>query len=169
VPVLSLSLGSNIDAASNIRKAVAALRAEFDNLRCSTVYESEALGFSGDNFLNLVVVAETDKRLAAVLVYFKQLEDSLGRDRSQQGFSPRTIDLDILTYSDEHGEHTGSDCGIVLPRPEITSNAFVLRPLAELLPAQIHIGTGVSFSHLWADFDKPSQRLWPALFDWSGQ
>ena len=67
MPVLSLSLGSNIDAASNIRKAVAALRAEFDNLRCSTVYESEALGFSGDNFLNLVVVAETDKRLAAVL------------------------------------------------------------------------------------------------------
>ena len=80
---------------------------------------------------------------------------------------PRTIDLDILTYSDEDGEHTGSDCGIVLPRPEITRNAFVLRPLAELLPEQIHRGTGVSFSQLWAGFDKTSQRLWPVLFDWT--
>ena len=167
MPVLSLSLGSNIDAASNLRKAVAALRADFDNLRCSTVYESEALGFTGDNFLNLVVAAVTDKSLAAVLDYLKQLEDSLGRDRSQPRFSPRSIDLDILTYSDEDGEHSGSDCGIVLPRPEITRNAFVLRPLAELLPAQIHSGAGVSFSHLWADFDKPSQRLWPVVFDWT--
>ena len=169
MPVLSLSLGSNIDAASNIRKAVAALRAEFDNLRCSTVYESEALGFAGDNFLNLVVAAATHKPLAAVLAYLKQLEDSMGRDRSQPSLSPRTIDLDILTYSDEDGEHSGSGCGIVLPRPEITRNAFVLRPLAELLPAQIHIGAGVSFSQLWADFDKPSQRLWPVLFDWTGE
>ena len=78
MPVLSLSLGSNIDGVSNIRKAVTALRAEFDHLRCSMVYESEALGFAGDNFLNLVVVGDTDKSLDAVLDYLKQLEDSLG-------------------------------------------------------------------------------------------
>lgn len=165
--VLSLSLGSNIDAANNIRHAVASLRVEFHNIKCSRVYESEAIGFEGDNFLNLVVVVETDKPLVAVVSFLQALEDSMGRDRSRPRFSPRVIDVDILTYSDESGDQTGSDCGMVLPRPEISQNAFVLRPLAELLPEHLHSGLGVSFSRLWADFDKNSQRLWPLDFDWT--
>ncbi len=167
--VLSLSIGSNIDAAENIRHAVASLRAEFRNIRCSRVYESEAIGFEGDNFLNLVVVLETDKPRVAVASYLKALEDSMGRDRSRPRFSPRIIDVDILTYRDESGEQTGLDCGMLLPRPEISRNAFVLRPLAELLPEQLHSSLGVSFSRLWADFDKDSQRLWPLDFDWADQ
>ena len=53
---LALSIGSNIDAASNIRAALNALSAKFENLRCSTTFESQAVGFDGDNFLNLVVL-----------------------------------------------------------------------------------------------------------------
>ena len=60
---LALSIGSNIDAESNIRAAVNALRVEFENIRCSTIYESKAVGFDGDNFLNFVVLADTDKAL----------------------------------------------------------------------------------------------------------
>ena len=80
---LALSIGSNIDAESNIRAAVNELRMEFENIRCSTIYESKAVGFDGDNFLNFVVLADTDKALTDVAAFLKHLEDRLGRDRQQ--------------------------------------------------------------------------------------
>ena len=162
MPALSLSIGSNVDAANNIRQAVKALRNEFNNILCSTVYESEAVGFDGDNFLNLVAVIDTDKQLSAILKFVKQLEDRLGRDRAQPKFSDRRMDIDILTY----GEETGAECGIVLPRSEITKNAFVLLPLSEMLPEQINAETGVSNAQMWQDYDKSQQKLWPIDFDW---
>lgn len=162
MPVLSLSIGSNIDAATNIRVAIAALREHFGELDCSTVYESEAIGFEGDNFLNLVATVDTSERLADLIDFLKALEDRLGRDRNQPKFSGRTMDIDILTY----GDNTGADCGITLPRAEITRNAFVLRPLAELLPDAVHSQSGLSFAELWQRFDQASQRLWPIEFDW---
>ncbi len=164
MPVLTLSLGSNINAVNNIRSVVRELRKEFGEIRCSSVYESEAVGFSGDNFLNLVGLVETERPLSAILDFVKQLEDSLGRDRSMPKFSGRSMDIDILTY----GEVDGADCGIALPRPEITENAFVLQPLAELLPEQLHSETRLSFSSLWLDYDKGRQKLWPIEFDWQG-
>ena len=162
VPVLSLSLGSNIDAANNIRQAVATLREHFRNLRCSTVYESEAVGFDGDNFLNLVVTAQSDMNLSEIARFLKQLEDDMGRDRSQPKFSGRTMDIDILTFGDDDGKAWG----LSLPRHEITKHAFVLQPLAELLPDEVHPESGLTFSALWQEFDKPEQKLWPVEFDW---
>ena len=159
---LALSIGSNINAAQNIRAALEALRLEFGNTVCSTVFESEAVGFEGDNFLNLVVIIDTEKKLADIALALKQLEDSLGRDRSQVKFSGRPIDIDILIYGDE----AGTKQGIQLPRPEITQNAFVLQPLAELMPDQTHSLSGVSYAQLWNDYDKSRQKLWPIDFKW---
>ncbi|NQV70117.1 MAG: 2-amino-4-hydroxy-6-hydroxymethyldihydropteridine diphosphokinase [Pseudohongiella sp.] len=160
--LLALSIGSNINAAKNIRAAIDALRLEFVAVACSRVYESEAIGFEGDNFLNLVVLIDTEKELADIVSFLKQLEDGLGRDRSQQKFSGRPIDVDILIY----GQETGRSCGIKLPRGEITENAFVLQPLAEVLPNQRHPGTGLLYSQLWQGYDKSTQKLWPIAFDW---
>ena len=159
---LALSIGSNIDAESNIRAALDALNLEFENIRNSTTYESQAVGFIGDNFLNLVVLAETNKGLEDVTTFLKRLEDQLGRDRKQAKFSGRTMDIDILLYGDE----SGMCCGIELPRPEVTENAFVLQPLSELLPNAVHPTTGMSYQKLWQDYDKSKQRLWPIETDW---
>lgn len=153
---LALSIGSNIDAQSNIRAALDALNLEFDNIRSSKTYESLAVGFDGDNFLNLVVLADTDKGLADVTAVLKRLEDELGRDRQQVRFSGRTMDIDILLYGDE----SGMCCGIELPRPEVTENAYVLQPLSELLPDTLHPATGLSYQKLWQDYDKSKQQLW---------
>ena len=120
--VVALSIGSNINAAENIRSALVELRREFGSVVCSTVFESEAVGFKGDNFLNLAVLIDTDKDLAALASFLKRLEDNLGRDRTLKKYSGRPIDVDILLYGDD----TGHDCGIRLPRTEITQNAFVL-------------------------------------------
>ena len=99
--LLALSLGSNIDAPNNIRKAVRALRHEFDALKCSSVYESEAIGFVGANFLNLVAIIETTADLSSISSFLKLLEDRFGRNREQPRFSARTLDVDILFYGDE--------------------------------------------------------------------
>ena len=159
---LALSIGSNIDAESNIRAALDALNLEFENIRSSTTYESQAIGFDGDNFLNLVVLADTNKGLDDVTTFLKRLEDRLGRDRLQTRFSGRTMDVDILLY----GNESGMFCGIELPRPEVTENAYVLQPLAELLPDVVHPATGMSYLKLWQDYDKSKQRLWATEIDW---
>lgn len=163
VPVLSLSLGSNIDAEANIRRALDLLSAEFRNLRCSTVYESEAVGFEGDNFLNLVVTAQTDMNLSEISRFLKQIEEDLGRDRSQPRFSSRSMDIDILTFGDDDG----GAWGLSLPRHEITKNAFVLQPLAEMLPDEIHPESGLTYAQLWEEFDQQNQKLWPISFSWT--
>ena len=162
MPLLTLSLGSNIDANANIRKAVAELRNRLPGLRCSAVYESESVGFEGDNFLNLVTVAATEKPLPDLLREIKAIEDALGRDRSQPKFSSRCIDIDVLTYGELSGEHAG----ILLPRGEILEHAFVLQPLAEILPDMKHPSTGQTMSVHWDAFDKTGQQLWRRDFDW---
>lgn len=75
------------------------------------------------------------------------------------------MDIDILLYGDE----TGLCCGIELPRPEITENAFVLQPLSELLPDRVHPASGMSYLELWQDYDKSTQQLWAIETDWAGQ
>tara|TARA_B100001179_G_scaffold72971_1_gene51100 strand:+ start:3574 stop:4077 length:504 start_codon:yes stop_codon:yes gene_type:complete len=162
VALLALSLGSNIDAPNNIRKAVRALRHEFDALKCSSVYESEAIGFVGANFLNLVAIIETTADLSSISSVLKLLEDRFGRNREQPRFSARTLDVDILFYGDEK---TKSD-EIELPKEEITQYAFVLQPLAELLPDRIHGFTGLTYADLWDEFDQSNQQLWKVDFDW---
>lgn len=163
MPVLSLSIGSNVNASVNVRRAVAALRAHFGELEMSTVYESEAVGFDGDNFLNLVVITATNESLGAISTYLKDLEDQMGRDRSKPRFSGRLIDVDILTYGDLDGKLDG----VELPREEVTHNAYVLRPLAELLPDQQHGPSGKTYAQLWEEYDKSRQSLWPVAMDWA--
>ncbi len=159
---LVLSIGSNINAESNIRAALTELASEFADIQCSTTFESRAVGFEGDNFLNLVVLAETEKNLRDIAAFLKRLEDEFGRDRNQARFSGRTMDIDILLYGDE----SGTNIGIELPRPEITENAFVLQPLAELLPERVHPSTGFSYQQLWQNYDKSRQQLWPTKITW---
>lgn len=160
---LLLSVGSNEDAPGNIRRAVSALRECFGFVQCSTVYESEAIGFIGDNFLNLVVMVNSDLRVGELLEKLKHLENAQGRDRNSPRFSGRTLDIDILIYGERHGSFDG----VCLPRPEITENAYVLWPLSELLPQHIHPGENKSYLQLWQDYDHDKQKLWAVDFEWN--
>ncbi|HEB66610.1 MAG TPA: 2-amino-4-hydroxy-6-hydroxymethyldihydropteridine diphosphokinase [Gammaproteobacteria bacterium] len=159
-----ISLGSNIDAENHLRRGVAALREHFGELILSPVYESEAVGFSGDNFLNLVAGLDTDKPVQDVVDILHRIEDENGRVRSGPRFSARTLDLDLLLYDDRV---QSPDPGPELPRDEILKNAFVLWPLAEIAPELRHPVVGRTMGELWAAFDKTSQPIWPVPFDWS--
>ena len=157
MPLVTLSLGSNIDPSFNIKKALCALKRRFEAVKLSPIYESESVGFNGPNFLNLAAAIEVDEPLGDLSVWLKALEESQGRDRNAPRFSARTLDIDILTY----GSLCGTLAGITLPRPEITDHAFVLRPLADLLPDAVHPELGKTFRQLWSEFDQDSQHLWP--------
>ncbi len=144
-----LGLGSNVDREKNILLAVRELRKVFGELVLSPVYESAAVGFDGSDFLNLVAGFETENDVGEVVQALREIEDGLGRDRSQPRFSPRRIDLDILTY----GELELDQPGIQIPRHEILQNAFVLRPLHDIAAEILHPVLKQSYGELWAEME----------------
>jgi len=159
--LIYLGLGSNIERRRHIGAALDALAENFGDLAISTVYESEAVGFQGDSFYNLVVGIHSGLSVGEISIILKEIENRNGRDRSAPKFGPRSLDIDILTADSLVGEFDG----IRLPRDEVLTNAFVLQPLAELAPELLHPVTGKPLSQHWQDFDKASQKLWPIEFD----
>ncbi|WP_251359061.1 2-amino-4-hydroxy-6-hydroxymethyldihydropteridine diphosphokinase [Kangiella sp. TOML190] len=157
-----ISIGSNQNAEAQIRYGVKRLQEMFSKLELSSVYESEAVGFSGDNFLNLVAKAQTQLTISQADQAFKRIEAAAGRRRNVPKFSDRTLDIDLLLYND-----LVCDKPVLLPRTEITQHAFVLLPLAEMEPTKLHPIEKRSYHSLWQQFDKKEQqKLWLVDFDW---
>lgn len=152
---VSISLGSNIDRERNLRAAVARLRETYGRLLLSPVYQTAAVGFNGDDFLNLVACMETAQAPAIVVERLKSIEDELGRDRSQPKFSARRIDLDLLTYDDM----VGDGAGFQVPRDEILYNAFVLKPMADVMRDQVHPVSGKTYRQLWDKMAEKGVRI----------
>lgn len=161
-----VSIGSNHERERHIQACLDALQAEFNALRISRVFESEPVGCRGGrNFFNLVATFDSVAAVGELQAWCKRLERACGRRQAGSGLSATTLDIDLLSV----GELTGTIDGVELPRGGITRHAFVLRPLAELLPADRHPVTGQRYADLWASFEAEDQRLWPVDFSWHGQ
>ena len=152
-----VSVGSNVDRLRNVRSAVAALRRQFGELLLSRVYDTEAVGFDGPSFLNLVAGFDTAESVFDVAARLRHIEKEHGRKRNGSRFAPRTLDLDLLLY----GDLVLEEGGVCVPRDEITRFAFVLCPMAEIAPQLNHPVIGRSFAELWQGFAQPGQRLSP--------
>ncbi|MCL1123154.1 2-amino-4-hydroxy-6-hydroxymethyldihydropteridine diphosphokinase [Shewanella surugensis] len=159
-----ISIGSNIEPEQYLKAALVDLEREFGVLDLSSVFESEAIGFQGNNFLNMVVSAQTLLSIEAVVAIFKQIEKEHGRLPGVKKFSARTLDLDLLLYDDQVCQQP-----IALPRDEIVKNAFVLWPLAEIAPLVEHPIAKQTYAVLWDAYDKQTQRLWPVDFQWQSE
>jgi 2-amino-4-hydroxy-6-hydroxymethyldihydropteridine diphosphokinase len=162
---LYLGLGSNIERERYICAGLDALERLFVHLELSPVYDSAAIGFDGQAFLNMVVGASTELPLADVAKQLRAIEYEHGRPQNATRFSARQLDIDILTYDNL----VGTIDGVELPRAEIVQNAFVLQPLAELAPKVLHPEQGVSYETLWANYDQGSQQLRRVDFEWHGR
>ena len=162
MPRVYVGIGSNIDREASVRAGVADLREKYGELQLSSVYESEAVGFEGDAFYNLVASFDTSDSINQVITTLAGIEETHGRQRGSERFSSRTLDLDLLLY----GDLIATGEGYHVPRDEIPRYAFVLWPLSELEPAMIHPQTGETFLSMWEDFDKRNQTLLPILFQW---
>ena len=157
-----ISVGSNVDREKHTLAGLDGLNRVFDKIRLSTVYESEAVGFAGSHFYNLVVEARTQLSIAQVCKALKDIEDQNGRIRGDKKFAPRTLDLDLLLYDD-----VVTDNGVQIPRDEICFNAFVLLPLSELAPDMLHPIKKQTFGEMWQNLGDHQQKLWPIEFTWS--
>jgi 2-amino-4-hydroxy-6-hydroxymethyldihydropteridine diphosphokinase len=91
-------------------------------------------------FVNRCIAVETVLAARALLDRALAVERSLGRDRRrEQRWGPRTIDIDLLTYDDVGMEEPG----LTLPHPRLFERAFVLVPLAEIVPERVIAGVRV--------------------------
>ena len=141
-----VSVGSNVDRERHIGVALELLRARFGELQISSVYESASVGFDGDPFFNLVVAFDCDSEPRRIVTALREIEQRCGRDRGGERFGPRTMDLDLLLV----GDRVMREQGVVLPREEIGSQAFVLCPLAEIAGARRHPLSGDTLAAMWA-------------------
>jgi 2-amino-4-hydroxy-6-hydroxymethyldihydropteridine diphosphokinase len=160
-----LGIGSNIERERYITAGLDALQGLFGELSLSSVYDSDAIGFTGQPFLNLVALVNTVLPLADLAAKLRHIEFEHGRPANATRFSARQLDIDILTY----GNVVGTVAGVVLPRDEILENAFVLRPLAELAPDAQHPVLRRSYGELWRTYDQPQQPLIRVDFMWRGR
>ncbi|MGO4891807.1 2-amino-4-hydroxy-6-hydroxymethyldihydropteridine diphosphokinase [Flavobacterium sp. W21_SRS_FM6] len=156
-----ISIGSNIEREKYTKAGLQGLYENFGELLLSRVYESESVGFQGSHFYNLVAKAQTNMSIEAVCQVLKLIEEQNKRERSTEKFSPRTLDLDLLLF-----DKVISNDSVELPRPEILYNAFVLQPLAEIAPHDIHPIAKKTYAVLWQEYDKTQQHLWPIEFNW---
>ncbi len=145
-----ISIGSNINKDEHIPASLRALEQAFGELTVSSIYESEAVGFTGDVFYNLVVGFDSDEEVKAVAKQLRQIELDNGRTRDSRKYAARTLDLDLILY----GDLIINDGRLQIPRDEIEHYAFVLEPLAEIAPALKHPISHISYAELWDKFDK---------------
>ena len=157
-----LGLGSNIERERHLGAGLDALAAMLRDMRCSTVFECQAVGIKSGPFFNLVVTGLTDLPLLELDRRLKFIEADNGRYAPDRKGLP--LDIDVLMYGDLHGSFDG----LVLPRAEILKNAFVLWPLSLIAPELVHPGAGKSMAQLWqqAQID---QVLEPVPFTWNGK
>ena len=137
-----LGIGGNKgDRASYLAKAREALAKEVALISISQVYESEPWGgvATNGNFLNQVLLIQTNLSPLALLQLTQKIEHALGRTREQH-WGDRTIDIDILYF----GDQVSSDPQLTLPHPYLSERRFVLQPLAEILPLMNHPVVGKS-------------------------
>ena len=157
-----LGLGSNESPEANLRLAISELEKRYGELAVSTTYRSAAVGFDGADFLNLAVRLECDDSPLAICGAIELIHDLAGRVRGSDKWESRTLDIDLLLY----GDLVIDERPVRVPRDDILRYSFVLRPLAELAPDQVHPVTGKTMLEHWQEFDASSHPLEEVSVAW---
>jgi len=146
-----LAIGSNLgDRSKNLLSAVRNLDPVVSVLKCSPIYETSPWGYKDQpEYLNQVIMAETDLSPGDLLTYLKRIELELGREETFR-YGPRLIDIDILFYDDQIVYLPK----LTIPHPRINERAFVLVPMADIAPHFEHPVLGETIEELLSKLDK---------------
>jgi 2-amino-4-hydroxy-6-hydroxymethyldihydropteridine diphosphokinase len=148
-----LSAGSNIAPEKNLQLACQQLAEHYGELELSAVYRNPAEGFSGAEFLNMVIGFTTDETPEQIVERIEDIHVQARRQRTANKFSSRTLDLDLLLYGDEVRQQ------LKLPHKDIEHYSFVAKPLAEIAPNCRHPVTGKTMRQIWDSFEKDAHPL----------
>lgn len=138
-----VGLGSNLNGPlQQVSGAMAALSA-LPATRClarSSLYRSPPLGEAAQpDYINAVVLLETGLPAHDLLRALQRIEEDQGRvRRAGERWGPRTLDLDLLLYGEEHFD----DPQLTVPHPELSRRDFVLYPMSEIDPDLVIPGLG---------------------------
>lgn len=131
-----LGLGSNLgNRFDNIIFAIQKLvkKSEITIIACSSVYESKAIGFKGEDFYNLTLAISCTLSPMALLNITQQIELDTGRQPNNKGirsanYLSRKMDIDLLYF----GNITLNNSRLIIPHPEINNRLFVIKPLLDM-------------------------------------
>jgi 2-amino-4-hydroxy-6-hydroxymethyldihydropteridine diphosphokinase len=146
MPVTSYAIALGSNRPSRRGSPVQTIRAaalELEVERLSSVHSTAAVGPAGRGFANAAALLRSDLDPPALLARLKALERGFGR-RPGRRWGPRALDLDIILWS---GGAWGGD-GLIVPHPDYRRRAFVLEPLAEILPGWRDPLTGATVRQL---------------------
>jgi 2-amino-4-hydroxy-6-hydroxymethyldihydropteridine diphosphokinase len=157
VHIVYLALGTNLgDRVENLRAAVRALPPMLQVTALSPVYETPPWGYADQPaFLNMALAGETESDPLRLIVFLKDLEVELGREKTFRN-GPRLIDLDILFFDDLLVDEPG----LVIPHPRLHERAFVLVPLNDITSDLIHPVLGRTLRDLVKDVDAKGVNLY---------
>ena len=126
-----LSLGSNIGNRQEYIESAIELVGKTEGIKIlkkSGLYETSPVGYvEQDLFLNAVIKIETDFSERDILKIINKIENELDRKREIR-WGPRTIDIDILIFSDKKINETD----LIIPHKEMLNRLFVLVPLIKI-------------------------------------
>jgi 2-amino-4-hydroxy-6-hydroxymethyldihydropteridine diphosphokinase len=97
-----IGIGSNIDADYHIAQMLELLGNYVQIVQVSQMVQTKPIGIAAQpDYTNGAVRILTDMEREELILFLKQLEDKMGRDRSQKKYGPRNIDLDILIWNNQ--------------------------------------------------------------------
>jgi 2-amino-4-hydroxy-6-hydroxymethyldihydropteridine diphosphokinase len=139
-----LALGGNVGKVRDTFDRALAMLCDGTRVRLkarSSDYATPPWGVEDQpTFVNCCVAVDTDLTPRDLLTRVQTVEQALGRARAQERrWGPRPIDIDILSYDDLILD--GGD--LTLPHPRLFERAFVLVPLAEIVPDRVIAGRRV--------------------------
>jgi 2-amino-4-hydroxy-6-hydroxymethyldihydropteridine diphosphokinase len=161
-----VAAGSNVAPVENLRRALDVLERHFAPLTVSRAYANAAVGFAGDEFINLVVGFQTGLTVQQVIERLHEAETACGRQRLAPKWAPRAMDLDILLF----GDMVRVEPGLTLPRPDLLRRPYMLGPAAEIAPGFVHPVERRTLAELWRDMQatqaahamRPVELAWVA-------
>lgn len=132
-----IGLGSNQgDSGNLLSQALAEINA-LENSRLlaqSSLYSSSPMGPQDQpDYLNAVCLVETSLQPEELLSALQNIEQTHGRVRKAERWGPRTLDLDILLYGNQHIDTPD----LTIPHYGMADREFVLVPLFEIAPNMI--------------------------------
>ena len=148
-----VSIGSNIgDRLENIQSSLDLIHSRIASLTgISCIYESESIGFDGDDFYNICASFFSNISPHLVMQQLLEIEKTLGRSRSAETkYISRIIDIDILLIEDLVIDSEE----LKVPHPEMCNRRFVMEPLIEIDPNLIHPVSKVSLKEIHEAFDQ---------------